>query len=128
MNSLEKLKNQYTALQMQDHWESEDYKLCHLINEQIRILTEQYDDMIVEFLQNNGYDIKKPYTATELYKIKEELTKKDKFVDILEYTEFAEDCSKATTHFLPFLNSISNPISEDTRQHLIEEWKRRNNG
>ena len=127
MNSLEKLENQYFMLQMKDIFDSEDYKLAHLLNEQIRGLTEAYDDCIVKFLNENGYDIDKPYTATKLYKIKKQLEEKDLFVDILEYCEFEKDCSKVTNYMMPFFNHISNPISEDTRKQLIEEWKKRKN-
>ena len=86
-------------------------------------MQKEIDDMWYKFLTKNGYKIKKPYDLKQLEAIKNELTKQDKFLDYLEYTEFSENGQKVAHHLLPFFNCLSNPLNEDARNAIIEKWK-----
>lgn len=87
-------------------------------------MQKDIDDMWFKFLTKNGYKIKKPYDLKQLQDIKDDLAKKDKFLDYLEYTEFSENGQKVTHHLLPFFNCLSNPLNEDARNAIIERWKK----
>ena len=98
----------------------------NLINDLIEQTQKELEEAYFNFLNNNGYKIEKPYTIEQVEKIKEELARDDKFLDYIEYTQFAENCTQAYHYIIPFFNSISNPLSEDTRNEIIEEWKKKN--
>lgn len=98
----------------------------NFINELVKQQAKDLDNMYCEFLEENGYKIDKPYNMEQLKEIKNDLIKKDKFVDYLEYTEFADNCTQAYHYIIPFFNSISNPLSEEARNKIIEEWKKKN--
>jgi hypothetical protein len=88
----------------------------------VKQTAKNYDDMIFEFLTENGYKIDKPYNVKQLKEIKTELAKQDKFVDTLQYTEFEDNNCKTYNYILPFFNSISNPLSEEEKQQILEEY------
>lgn len=96
------------------------------IGKLVEAQSKQIDKMYCEFLEENGYKIDKPYNREQLKQIKEDLEKQNKFVDYLEYTEFADNCTQAYHYVIPFFNSISNPLSEETRNEVIEKWKEKN--
>ena len=96
------------------------------IGKLVEAQSKQIDKMYCEFLEENGYKIDKPYNIEQLKQIKADLEKQDKFVDCLEYTEFADNCTQAYHYVIPFFNSISNPLSEETRNKVIEKWKEKN--
>lgn len=96
------------------------------INELIKQQTKHLDNMYYEFLTENGYKIDKPYNVEQLKEIKKDLENKGIFLDCLEYTEFSKDCTQAYHYVIPFFNSISDPLSEQTRNEIIEKWKEKN--
>lgn len=96
----------------------------NLIEECIRKFTEELDDIYYKFLTNKGYKIDKPYNIRQLEKIKEDLRSKDRFLDRIELTKYNNDGIKV--EIIPFLNCISNPLTEKEIQKIIEEWKENN--
>ena len=74
----------------------------NFINELVEAQAKQIDNMYCEFLEENGYKIDKPYNIKQLKQIKEDLAKQDKFVDYLEYTEFADNCTQVYHYLIPF--------------------------
>jgi predicted SpoU family rRNA methylase len=92
------------------------------MNNLIKEQTKNCNNMIAEFLTENGYKIEKPYNIEQIKEIKEDLRKQDKFVDIIEYTEFLDNTYQAYHYLIPFFNSISNPLSENTKQQLAKEY------
>ena len=104
----------------------EAFDSINFIHNLVNQMTKDLDNMYYEFLTENGYEIDKPYNMEQLKQIKEDLAKQDKFVDYLEYTEFAENCTQAYHYVIPFFNSISNPLSEEARNEIIEKWKEKN--
>lgn len=97
----------------------------NFINELVKQQAKDVDNMYCEFLEKNGYKIDKPYNIEQLKEIKEDLAKQDKFVDYLEYTEFADNCTQVYHYVIPFFNSISNPLSEITRNEIIKKMERK---
>ena len=81
-----------------------------------------YDDMLAKFLEDNGYEIKKPYDINQLKQIAKDLEKQDKFIDMLEYQEFDNESQSCIFYSLPFFNSISNPLSEECRQEILNKF------
>ena len=104
--------------------EVEDYS--NYIDGIVNQLQKDLDDMWYKFLTQNGYKIKKPYDLKQLQDIKDDLAKKDKFLDYLEYTEVSNNGQKVTHHLLPFFNCLSDPIDRNTREAILERWKERN--
>lgn len=94
-----------------------------IVNEQVKVAARHYDNAIKEFLIKLGYNVKEPYDTEQLKEIRKDLEDRDKFVDSVEYTEYDFKNYKAVTHCQLFLNSVSNPISEEERQEMIEEMK-----
>lgn len=104
----------------------EAFDNINFIDNLVNQMTKDLDNMYYEFLTENGYKIDKPYNMEQLKQIKEDLVKQDKFVDYLEYTEFTKNCNQAYHYVIPFFNSISNPLSEETKNEIIEKWKEKN--
>lgn len=104
----------------------QDFSEINFIDNLVKEAQQNIDNMYYEFLTENGYKIDKPYNIKQLQQIKEDLAKQDKFIDYLEYTEFAQNSTQAFHYMIPFFNSISNPLSEENREFIIEEWKKRN--
>ena len=103
-----------------------DFPKENFITDLVNKMQKDFEDMYYEFLTENGYKIDKPYKMEQIEAIKNDLASKDKFVDYLEYTVFSENCEQAYHYIKPFFNSISNPISEETRNELIARWKKEN--
>ena len=97
-----------------------------LIDKIVEAFYKDLDDAYYKFLTTNGYNIDKPYDMNQLEEIMRQLEKEDKFLDKLDYTIYAKDCSKVTNYIIPFFNSISNPLSEEDKQELLEKWKKEN--
>lgn len=109
----------------------EQFESLNFINEYIEQLIKDTDNMYCEFLEDNGYKIDKPYNIEQLNQIKNDLAEQDKFLDCFEYTEFSKDSSTAYHYIIPFFNRISNPLTEEEKQDIINRWKRwkkRDNG
>ena len=104
----------------------EDFPKPDFISSLVEQVQKDLEDMYYKFLTENGYKLDKPYKVEQIKAIKEDLEKQDKFVDYLEYTEFADNCTQAFHYVLPFFNCISNPLSEKDKQELLEKWKEKN--
>ena len=117
-----KIFEKYSEININNIPDIEDDFIGKLVEAQ----SKQIDKMYCEFLEENGYKIDKPYNIEQLKQIKEDLEKQDKFVDYLEYTEFADNCTQAYHYVIPFFNCISNPLTEETRNEIIEKWKEKN--
>lgn len=103
-----------------------DFPEISFIDNLVTKMQKDIEDMYYEFLIQNGYKIDRPYKMEQIEAIKNDLESKDKFMDYLEYTEFSDNCEQAYHYIKPFFNSISNPLSEETRNELIEKWKKEN--
>lgn len=104
----------------------DEFPEINFIDNLINQMQKDLDDMYYTFLTENGYKIDKPYKIEQIEAIKEDLESKGLFVDYLEYTEFKDNCNQAYHYVIPFFNSISNPLSEETRLEIIEKWKEKN--
>ena len=104
----------------------EEFENINFIDNLIEQMQKDLEDMYYQFLTKNGYKIDKPYKVEQIEAIKKDLESKDKFLDYLEYTEFADNCTQAYHYVLPFFNSISNPLSEEAKNEIIEKWKEKN--
>lgn len=92
-----------------------------LFDEIAKNLTTKYDEAVFKFLASEGYDIKKPYDIKQLKSIAKKLEKEDRFIDIIDYVETDFEKSTATFYYVPFFNSISNPLSQETRNEIIQK-------
>lgn len=89
---------------------------------------EDLDNMWFEFLIENGYKVDKPYNIKQLENLRDDLAKEDKVLDYFEYLEY-NDGKKGmaiTRHLIPFFNSISNPLTNEDKERIIERWKEQN--
>ena len=84
-------------------------------DEVARNLAAKYDEAVFKFLASEGYDIKKPYDIKQLKSISKKLEKEDRFIDIIDYVETDFEKSTATFYYVPFFNSISNPLSDEAK-------------
>ena len=102
----------------------EDTFIQNIVKEQ----SKQIDDALCKFLEDNGYKIDKPYNIKQLKEIKEDLEKQDKFVNFINFTDYENkgDSVIACHYVLPFFDRISNPLSEEYKEELIEKWKAMN--
>jgi hypothetical protein len=103
-----------------------EFEDINFISNLVNKMKKDLDNMYCEFLEENGYKIDKPYNIEQLKQIKEDLEKQDKFLDYVEYTEFSKNSEQAYHYVIPFFNSISNPLTEETRNEIIEKWKEKN--
>ena len=94
------------------------------VNLCIKKLTEELDEVYYKFITNIGYKIDKPYNIRQIEQIKEDLRSKDRFLDRIELTKYTNDGIKL--ELIPFLNCISNPLTEKEKQEIIEEGKKNN--
>lgn len=96
------------------------------IDKYVHKMRQDTENMLCEFLEENGYKIDKPYNTEQLNQIKKGLEKEDKFIDILEYTDYDFKNCEVIRYMKPFFNSISCPLSDTNREFLIERWKELN--
>ena len=82
------------------------------------------DDMLANFLNEQGYKIEKPYTEEKAIKIKEQLDKENKYVDFIQLLELGEE--KIIAHYIPYIESKDNPLSQENREFIIEKYKKVN--
>ena len=106
----------------------EAFDSINLIDDVVKSMQEDTEDMYYKFLTENGYKIDKPYNMKQIEEIKKDLEKQDKFVDTIEWIENKSDKDNytITRHIIPFFNRISNPLSEEDKQELLEKWKKEN--
>lgn len=78
------------------------------------------DEIIIKMLNENGYKTPEIITSDYINELKSRLKKDDKYIDIIAGFD-----TETNTHFaIPFLNRISNPLSEDYIAEIIEKWKK----
>lgn len=94
-------------------------KADEMFKELTNQIANNYDKTIIEFLEDNGYKVPDTITDEYLINLKQELKKQDKFLDTLEYIKYEKNT--ATQYIIPFFNSISNPLSEKTKQEMISQ-------
>ena len=100
-----------------------DLPQANFISDIVHKMSENIDEMYYKFLTENGYKVDRPYNVEQLKQIKKDLEKQDTFIDYLEYTDFDYKNNVATHYLKPFFNSISNPLTQETREELIRKWK-----
>lgn len=106
----------------------EQFDDINFIDKYVQQWQKDTDDMYYKFLTENGYKIDKPYNIEQIKQIREDLEKQDKFIDTIEWIETKnnEDNYNITRHIIPFFNSISNPLSEESKQFILDNWKEKN--
>lgn len=89
-----------------------------------------FDTTIINFLNKNGFDLKQPISKDKLEIVSEKLKSEGKFLDTISYVDIPEDYGKDGSYkvkhyIIPFFNSISNPLSEENKEFIIEGWKKK---
>lgn len=82
------------------------------------------DEQFAKFLEDNGYEIRRPFVIDDWIKVKEDLESKGKFLDYIgDYViEETEKGFKGISYIVPFFNNINNPLSENDKQILLQEY------
>lgn len=93
----------------------------NLIDKCIQQFAKDLDSVCCDFLISQGYKIDKPYNMEQLKEIKEDLAKKDRVLDTIELIRYEGNTIHAKV--IPFLNCISNPLSENERQNILKKWE-----
>ena len=104
--------------------ESDFYDFESFTNEMIEQQRKALEEVYCQFLQEKGYKIDKPYDIKQLEAIRNDLESKGEFLDCIDYCEFSDDNTTGYHYIIPFFNSISNPISDETRDEIIEKFKK----
>lgn len=93
----------------------------------INTMRSNIDDTLINFLKKEGYEVPKIITTEYVNNLKSKLEKEDRYLDIMEKVEYSEKSNGyyATQYLIPFFNCISNPLSEKDKEHIIEEYIRR---
>lgn len=87
-----------------------------------RRIADVIDNMLADFLNEQGYKIEKPYTEEKVVKIKEQLDKENKYVDFIQLFELGEE--KIIAHHIPFIENKDKPLSQENREFIIEKYKK----
>lgn len=105
-----------------------EFENVNFIDDIVKSMQKDTEDMYYKFLTENGYKIDKPYNIEQIQQIKEDLEKQDKFIDTIEWIENKSDKDKYTIvrHIIPFFNKISAPLLEEDKQEILKSWKENN--
>ena len=98
-----------------------DDSLKKVVDEQ----TANFEKAIREFLVSKGYQIRENASREDYIQIVEQLKSEDRFIDYLLDTNIKEieNGFSCIYTYIPFFNSISNPIDKNTKQLLLENWR-----
>lgn len=86
----------------------------------IRSFASNIDNMMFEFLNEQGYKIEKPYTAEKAMKIKEQLDKDNKYVDYIEIMELEKE--RIITHYIPYIFNKNRPLQPEEIEIIKQKY------
>lgn len=100
------------------------YEINDVLKNDIIKVSQEQDKAIIKFLRNEGYEITEPITKTQLLKIRKDLELKGLFVDTIEHTEYKFENNMVSAHcyWIPFLNSYRNPLTEETKNEILQTF------
>ena len=73
-----------------------------------------------EFLKNNGYEVSDRDSIEDYKKIIKQLKKEGKCINTINY--FMRTDNSIIECFIPFFDSLENPISEETKQEIANKY------
>ena len=94
------------------------------VSDMMQKVTNEKENAIIEMLKNNGYKIQEPITAEIAKNICHELALKDKWINTIEFfkSEEIEDGILSKYTVIPFLDSISHPLSEEAKNEIVQKY------
>ena len=92
--------------------------MSSFMDEAQKDLNQKQDELICNFLNNNGYPIDSPTNLERLREISKELKAKDLYVDYIQFTLPQANINNSNEIGIrlviyPFFNSISHPASKE---------------